>query len=142
MRNPVFLLLLLVLGSCSTEPQPIEYGRDQCALCKMTIMDKKFGAELINKNGKVLKFDSGECMVNYLKADAGFEATQVLVTNYAQPETLIDAQSAVWLHGGEVNSPMGGKLAAFGTSVEAEKFNQEMNAQILNWEKVKALRFR
>ena len=59
-RNSVFILLLLI-SSCNTEPQKINYGKDLCEHCKMTIMDKKFGAELITKKGKTMKFDSGEC---------------------------------------------------------------------------------
>lgn len=141
MKYILSILLLATLSACSTDPQPIHFGKDQCHFCKMTIMDKKFGAELLNKNGKALKFDSGECMVNYLKADATFEATQLLIISYEQPGELVDATQAAYLHGGEVNSPMGGQLAAFKTKEAAEKFQPSMNADLLLWADVQQLDF-
>ncbi|MCX8489678.1 MAG: hypothetical protein ORN54_01270 [Cyclobacteriaceae bacterium] len=43
--------ILLLFISCSTEPEPLVYGTDICHFCKMTLMDKKFGAELVTKKG-------------------------------------------------------------------------------------------
>ena len=74
MKELLLITLIIFLSACSNEPQPIMYGVDLCHHCKMTIMDKKFGAELINKKGKTLKFDSGECMVNYTSTDKNFES--------------------------------------------------------------------
>lgn len=135
------LVLGTLLSSCNTEPQPINYGKDICALCKMTIMDKKFGAELVNKKGKALKFDSGECMVNYLSTDKDFEAEQYLIVNYANPEELLSATQSFYLHGGHVNSPMGGQLAAFKSKAEAEKFQKELQGDLMQWEAVAKIEF-
>ena len=119
----------------------ITYGVDLCQHCKMTIMDKKFGAELINKKGKTLKFDSGECMVSYMKTDKNFEAAQILVINYTNPEELIEADKSFFLHGGNVNSPMGGQLAAFKTRGDAEKFQKELLGDLLLWADVTQIGF-
>ncbi|MBL0309910.1 MAG: nitrous oxide reductase accessory protein NosL [Bacteroidetes bacterium] len=104
-------------------------------------MDKKFGAELVNKKGKVQKFDSGECMMNYLKIDAAYQAGHFLIINYESPGELLNAETAVYLQGGQVRSPMGGKLAAFASKQGAEKFQVEMQGEILSWEEVKRLDF-
>ena len=53
----IFGLLTLSLSSCSTAPQPIRIGQDNCDFCKMTISDNRFGAEIITKKGKVYIFD-------------------------------------------------------------------------------------
>jgi copper chaperone NosL len=139
--RPVAFGLLAAMSSCTAEPQPIDFGKDNCTFCKMTVIDKKFGAELINKKGKVVKFDSGECMLAYIHADKKFEAAKILIINYANPAGLIDADKAYFLHGGKVNSPMGGQLAAFKSKEEAEKFQKEFAAELLVWSDVKQISF-
>ena len=134
-------IILLSVFSCNNEPPQINFGKDLCDFCKMTVMDKKFGAVLVNKKGKALKFDSGECMVNYLNSDKEFEAKNFLIINYANPEELIDATTSFYLHGGIVNSPMGGQLAAFSTKQDAEKFYKELNGELLSWNEVMQLSF-
>lgn len=133
--------LLSIVSSCNNEPPQINFGKDLCVFCKMTVMDKKFGAVLVNKNGKTLKFDSGECMVNYLNSDAEFETEKILIINYANPEELIDATTSFYLHGGNVKSPMGGQLAAFSTKQDAEKFHTELSGELLSWNEVMQLGF-
>ena len=136
---------LLVLGSwlssCNTEPPKINFGKDLCDFCKMTVMDKKFGAVLVNSKGKAVKFDSGECMINYLKTDKDFVPAQYLIINYENPGELIDAEKAFYLQGGNVNSPMGGNLAAFKTHEAAEKFQQELKGDLILWNAVTGLNF-
>jgi copper chaperone NosL len=141
MKKLLFITLVTFLSACNNEPQPIMYGVDLCHYCKMTIMDKKFGAELINKKGKALKFDSGECMVDYMKTDKDFVADKFLVVNYATPEELIQADKSFFLHGGNVNSPMGGQLAAFKTREDAEKFQEELQGDLLLWSAVTQVNF-
>ena len=145
-KNRFHLLLVWsaicgLLSSCNTEPQPINFGKDNCDFCKMTIIDKKFGAELVNKKGKVIKFDSGECMVNYLKIDKTFEADKFLIINYTNPEELIEADKSFFLRGGNVNSPMGGQLAAFKTKEEAQKIQIELQGDLLLWTDVTQISF-
>lgn len=135
------LAIAILLSSCNSEPPKINFGKDLCDFCKMTIMDKKFGAAMVNKNGKVIKFDSGECMVNYLHTSDKFEPQQFLIVNYAVPEELINAEECFYLHGGNVKSPMGGQLAAFKTKTEAEKFQHEMQAELLQWNAVRKIEF-
>ena len=141
MKKTIFIALVIFLTACNNELVKINYGKDLCEHCKMTIMDKKFGAELINKKGKTLKFDSSECMLSYRKTDKNFEATLILIINYANPEELIEADKSFFLHGGNVNSPMGGQLAAFKTRADAEKFQKELQGGLLLWTDVKQISF-
>ncbi len=134
-------VVCIFIVSCSTEPQPINFGKDLCAHCSMTIMDKKFGAEMVNSKGKALKFDSGECMVNYINSETKFEAAQYLIVNYTSEGELIKAEEAFFLHGGNVNSPMGGNLAAFNTKADAEKMQAELGGDLMLWNDVKKIDF-
>lgn len=107
----------------------------------MTVIDEKFGAMLVNRKGKAIKFDSGECMLGYMKADKSFTPEKYFIINYQKPGELMDAEKAFYIHGGNVNSPMGGKLAAFETTEAAEKFQKELKGDLILWDKVIALNF-
>ncbi len=138
--SAVFISVLM-LAACSNKPEPIIYGKDICTSCKMTIMDQKFGAELVSSKGKIIKFDSGECMLTYLKMEEALASSKKLVANYANPGELIEADGAIYLHGGNINSPMGGNLAAFKTSSEAEKFQTELGGDLILWDKAMQINF-
>lgn len=134
----LFALVLLV-GCSAKGPEPINYGSDECVHCKMTIMDNKFGAVILNKNGKSFKFDSAECMIDYSNENPE-HSDSYFVTNFSKPTSLINAKEAVFLHGDNIKSPMGGNIAAFGTKPDATKVQQELQGDLLNWEELKALR--
>ena len=127
------ILCAVILSSCSTDPDVIRFGKDNCDYCMMTIMDRKFGAELVNTKGRKLKFDSGECMLRYTASHKDIKVAKTFIINYTTPEELIDAEKAVYLHGGNVNSPMGGKLAAFKTKEDAEKNQGTLSGDELQW---------
>ena len=139
--NRIIFVIVWLLVSCETEPQKINFGKDVCDYCKMTIMDKKFGAELMNSKGKTQKFDAAECMINYIKTDAAYIPKHYYVINYETTAELINAETAIYLQGGQVRSPMGGKLAAFSDKEAAEKFQNELQGTILTWVEVKRLDF-
>ncbi len=142
--NRIFALIsgiCIFLVSCSVEPQAINYGKDMCEHCGMTIMDKKFGAEMLNSKGKALKFDSGECMIDFINDENKFEAAQSLVVNYVSEGELVNVEESFFLHGGNVNSPMGGNLAAFKTKADAEKMQTELGGDLLVWNDVKKIEF-
>jgi copper chaperone NosL len=64
--NIYTILLVLLLLACNPESQPINYGADMCEFCRMSIVDQRFGSEIVTQKGKVYKFDAVECMINYL----------------------------------------------------------------------------
>lgn len=127
------VLLAFVFLACSIEPEPLTYGKDQCHYCKMTLMDQKFGGELVTTKGKVYKFDDINCLFNFYndgsvnKKDFRFK----LVVDFSQPEKLIDAEKAVYLKSAEIKSPMASQVAAFETV--QTKLAAEWNATEYAW---------
>lgn len=109
--------LLASLAGCSGGPEPIAYGKDGCHSCKMTMMDNRFGTEIVTKKGKVYKFDDVNCMLRFLKSGTvpGEDVGQLLVTDFGNPGTLIDVHAAVFVQSPEIKSPMGSNIAAFST---------------------------
>jgi copper chaperone NosL len=60
----------LLMTGCNPKAEKIIAGTDSCAECKMTIMDPKFGAEIVTKKGKVYKFDDAHCVATFLERRA------------------------------------------------------------------------
>ena len=136
----VFVLIVSgsLMLSCSTEPEPLAYGADVCHFCKMTLMDKKFGAELVSKTGKVYKFDDLKCSIDFY--NSGYEPTETfslkLVVDYSKPAKLIDATEAFYLKSSEIRSPMNGQIAAFEMKPSMDSLKKELKAIYLVWGEV------
>jgi copper chaperone NosL len=130
--------ILLLFISCSTEPEPLVYGTDICHFCKMTLMDKKFGAELVTQKGKVYKFDDMNCFLNFY--NSGYEPVEdfkhKLVVDYANPSKLIDATNSFYLKSAAIRSPMNGEVAAFESKESMDTFKKEWKAIYLGWGEV------
>ena len=137
-----FLILLsvgLCSQACSQATEPIRYGKDACHFCKMTIMDKKYGCEIVTDKGKVFKFDDVSCMAKYLK-DNNLEQSRlsfIVVNQYDNPGELIDAKSAVFLNGGQIRSPMRGDMAAFTNQASANKAKANLGeVRMFGWKEI------
>src|SRR4051794_36666745 len=64
----IFILAsLFCFASCTSGPQPINYGKDACDFCKMNIVDPQFAAQCLNTKGKSFHFDDVHCMVSFLE---------------------------------------------------------------------------
>ncbi len=126
------------LFSCSTEPEPLIYGTDVCHFCRMTLMDKKFGAELVTKKGKVYKFDDMNCFLNFY--NSGYENVEdfqhTLVVDYSNPGKLIDANNSFYIKSAEIRSPMNGEVAAFEAKASMDTFKKQWKAIYLGWGEV------
>jgi copper chaperone NosL len=132
-----FLLAILFL-SCSSDPEPLRYGKDACYACKMTLMDKKFGAELVTAKGKIFKFDDANCMVNFINSDYLTDETIVhkLIIDYSQPGKLISAEKAFYLKTDQIRSPMASQVAAFEKEEVMLTHKTKLNAISLGWKEV------
>lgn len=138
--NILICLLAVSLLSCNVKPEPLTMGKDACYTCKMTLMDNKFGAEIVTKKGKIYKFDDLNCMINFNKS--GYEPEENiahrLVVDFMQTDKLIDATKALYCKSAKINSPMGSQTAAFEKKTDLEKFNSEWQGIILTWNELAA----
>ena len=102
----------------------------------MAISEKRYAAELFDRDGNSLKFDDIGCMVTYSGAhhlDARGRA--VFVIDYRTQQWL-DAHRAVYVRSGAIPSPMSGGLAAFHDKAQAEEFAREVHGQVLAFEEL------
>jgi copper chaperone NosL len=136
-----FLILFIFsfnLLSCSVEHKPIDFGNDKCDFCGMTIVDNKFGSEIVNTKGKVYKFDAIECMIGFIgekKVDDKDIALK-LVTDYNKPGTFLDANKSYYLISENIQSPMGASLSAYSNESTVKIFKDKNDGIIYRWNDV------
>jgi copper chaperone NosL len=139
MHKKYFYLILLLatffVVECGSKPEPIIYGQDECEFCRMQISDNRYGAEIVTDKGKAYKFDSIECLIEFavLKNLMGDENHKFLVTDFATPESFINATNAFYVHNDNFRSPMGLNVSAFESEISRQKFVSESGGSILNW---------
>ena len=131
----IVLFSFIILYSCSQNPEPINYGSDECELCRMSIVDKLYGAELVTEKGKVYKFDSIECLVNYSLQNnlIGNENNSMLVTDFSSPENFVDVTKSFYVHNDNFRSPMGLNVSAFGTDASRKSFLEKNGGEEISW---------
>ena len=132
-----FTVGLTLLACSPRSPRPIAYDEDTCASCHMGITDRRFGAELVTDKGKVYTFDSIECLATYYVAHRDVART-VWVTDFTRPSTLVRADSAYYVRGGEMQSPMALGLVAYADKDAAARAITRGGEQ-LRWSDVVAL---
>lgn len=129
------VVLSTVMFSCTVEPEPINYGADQCDFCKMGVVDKSHSAQYVTQKGKQFKFDAIECLVREL-GDPSIkqeDLAHVLVADYSNPGSMIEASSATYIICKKIKSPMGAYLSAFSEKEKAQQTIDELGGDLYNW---------
>lgn len=129
------LFLIILTTSCSSLPQPLQLGKDQCYSCKMTISDQRFGAEIVTNKSKIFKFDDPRCMLEY-KRSGMLEAKEIkaiYLTNFNTPHQLMPAEKSVLLKSDQLRSPMNGNVAAFKTEKDLTAAQQTFPGKVISW---------
>ncbi|MBL7965160.1 MAG: nitrous oxide reductase accessory protein NosL [Flavobacteriales bacterium] len=135
---PMFLLVP-ALWSCGQQAPTIDFGRAECAHCRMNVVDKQFGAALTTLKGRQYVFDDISCMVHFVQKGTVAEGQVAAwyVCDHAHPGVLVDATNAFYLHGPAFRSPMRGDVAAFAAAADREKAAAEGNADAMDWERAR-----
>lgn len=128
-------LFALLFSSCSKEPQPIEFGVDNCDHCMMNISDVRYGAELITQKGKIYKFDDMYCMKAFLQDEIVTEnqVHSLWLVDFEATEQLIPAEKSYLLYNSELKSPMGSNTAAFADEATRQQQHSEHSGTMLLW---------
>ena len=128
-----FFIALGFIACAPSGPEPINFGKDQCHFCKMTISNPKFGAELITQKGRVHKYDAAECVVNQLEEEK-IEYSGIYAIAYDQPKKLKPVDSLHFVISKDFRSPMGANLAAFSNK---DNLSNELQTQVLSWSELR-----
>lgn len=125
----------ILLISCTTEPSPFVLGKDICDDCKMTIVDPKFGAQVITKKGRTYKFDDAHCLANFLKNSVVKTAdiAQTVFINYENSQNFLDVNSSFFVVSPQLKSPMNSNAAAFPDQAKANRIATATGGKITDW---------
>ena len=129
------VMICVSLISCKVEPEPLQYRKDGCHSCKMTLMDNKFGAEIVTAKGKIYKFDDVNCMLKlYNSGEVSPEdIKEILIVDFSKPEKLIDAKNALYVKSESIKSPMASNVAAFESNEDLKRMNADWKGILLSW---------
>lgn len=130
MKSIAYFICFFLIVSCNYEAEPIRFNEDQCAYCKMTISDPKFGAELISDKGRIYKFDAVECLIPYMHENQN-EYARVLSIAYDHPGQLYPIDSLTFLISDSIRSPMGANVLSFKDKSLAKKHAE--NGAVYPW---------
>jgi copper chaperone NosL len=136
MKNALQILLIsLLIWSCNAEPRAISYGKDNCHHCKMKLMDPVYGAEVVTQKGKIFIFDDVNCLMSFLESDevSQEDIKNILVADYKNPESLIDATVAFYLKSDKFQTPMASNIIAFSDYKTLESYKSEHGGVYLAW---------
>lgn len=133
----VFIVMsaTLFFSSCKFEPRQIKIGEEECSFCMMTIMDAKFACEIVTDKGKILVFDDVFCLTKFAAENTLDYSKQkfVLINDYANPEIMVPADSAIFMYSENLQSPMNGNLAAFRNSDSMNSYLQSLQGKVITW---------
>ena len=129
-------ILVLVLNSCSTQPEAIRFGKDNCDFCKMTISDNRFGAEIVTNKSKIYKFDDGHCIVEFLRSGKieKKDIHGIYFIDFTSPHDLTEVGKAVFLQSHALKSPMNGNIAAFSNEDSLNSNLSKFYGNKISWE--------
>lgn len=138
MKIVISLIGLLVISSCSIEPQEINFGTDTCHYCSMTIVDNQHAAQLVTQKGRAYKFDAIECMIDDIRRREKQQIAIILVNDYSNPGSLIEARSATYVVSDAISSPMGANLSAFNDANDAQQLVDSKGGQVYDWQLIQS----
>lgn len=128
------IVAMLFFASCNNGPRAIKVGVDGCHFCKMTVSDKKFGAELVTDKGKVFVFDDIHCIGAYLQQDSAvLQGADIYITDFENGNLLHKEDVILW-ESESFKSPMGSNVAAFSNQASLGKFKESFPGKEVSWE--------
>jgi copper chaperone NosL len=102
----------------------------------MAISEKRYAAELLDKQGDAYKFDDIGCLLNFVKRN------RPAVTAYF----FVDQESGAWLkpekaffvRSSKFKTPMNSSIVAFADQEKAQAVAQETGGELLSFEQLTA----
>jgi len=108
-----------------------------CSFCKMAISEKRYAAEVVEREGNLSKFDDIGCMLRFVH-DRNLEgkAAAYFVVDYEQRDWL-SGEDAYYVKSEAIHSPMGGGLIAFKDRTRADDHASKVKGQVLTFEDIR-----
>lgn len=129
---------ILVGSACASRSTPkIAYGKTDCTVCHMRIVDARYGGLVLNAKGKVNQFESIECLANYAITVTGLRETWV--TDFDHPGALVNASTARFVRRTDRTGEMGSNWIALDVSADTAQLRSRFGSAPLSWTQIRAL---
>ena len=112
-----------------TGPEPIAYGKDACAHCRMPVGRPGFGGEMRDARGTLTKYDDVGCLVQAMLAKRG-EIPEAWVEDHPTGR-LVPLLGATLVRGRPGATPMASGVVAFADRATAESFARDDGGEII-----------
>lgn len=136
-NHSILILLVLFFFICSceqTKPDAIKINSDNCDNCGMTISNARFASILFTKKGRTYKFDDITCLLDYKNDNKEKTSGAALyVSNFLNDKQLLPVETAIFIKGDNLKSPMGGNIAAFENKKSADTYKVDFAAEYTDW---------
>jgi copper chaperone NosL len=131
------IVFLVIIIGCNNNPEPISFGSDSCDYCKMMITESKFASELVTSKGKILKFDSIECLAAFCVTNCNENDNNTMwVPDFNTDKNFISANEALFLTDSDLKSPMSLNISAFKFQNDLNEIQKKIGGKQLNWKDV------
>ena len=118
----------------ATGPEPIVYGRDTCASCRMHMSRPGFAGEMRDPDGTLTKYDDIGCLIRAILA-AHRETPEAWVEDHAGGG-FVPLLSAKLVRADGASTPMESGLVAFGDEAAARIYAEAHAARVMTFEDV------
>ena len=135
-KGVVSALILFVISSCTPQVEPIQYGNELCASCKMNIVDQRYASQLVTQKGKNFKYDAIECMLEQSASFTEEELFGLFVSTPDQPGEMINAINSSFLISEKLPSPMSANINGFKDKSTAQRYQEEFGGEVKSWEEL------
>ena len=128
-------LLLIAAGCGSRSPWPVEIeASDICARCKMAISEKRYAAEMADRDGSVIKFDNIDCMVRYVSGYGLKDKAAAWFVMDSEGKEWLDARQAFLVKSASIPGPMGSGVLAVKDRAAADGLAKRFSGQVLHFD--------
>jgi copper chaperone NosL len=126
--------IVFLWPASTTGPEPIAYGRDTCASCRMHMSQPGFAGEMRDADGTLTKYDDVGCLIRAIVATHR-EVPEAWVEDHAGGG-FVPLLSAKLARSEETSTPMGSGLVAFADESAARIYAEAHGARVMTFEDV------
>jgi copper chaperone NosL len=142
-RVPLLLALAVVAAACGAAgaagPPEINYGRDICIECGMSIDDPRFATAYRLADGTEKKFDDIGDMIIHMRRTGDEPPDTAAWVHDFETEEWVAAADAHFVPTLSEASPMGHSILAFSEMGRARAFADDVGGEVIAWSTVMAL---
>ncbi len=135
-----------LIAGCSppdeSGPPDLRFGRDECAECKMSIIDQRSAAAMrvATPHGtETLLFDDLGCLLDYERWHADVTVTERWTCDYGS-KAWARAEPAHYVFSEKIHTPMGSWIAAYASPADADACHAEHGGDKLSYQELAARR--